>query len=239
MKISRIAIATGMCGIAGAAFAGPNVSVKYLGTGAGQTVTMTLNGNSTNVFAGQLKHNLSNAQGGYGWINGDHLTYCTDLTQYVTSSTKTYTIENIENMPGNSPMGVTKADAIRGLFAAANGAQAAANASADYATAFQLAVWEIVTDGAGASITASSFTSGNFKAKKTNGNALSGNVVSIAANLYSSAVLFVQAHSSTDQIIGVASNSYQDQLIQVPTPGAAALAGIGGLLIAGRRRRSV
>ncbi|MGH7244677.1 MAG: hypothetical protein ACREJD_14790 [Phycisphaerales bacterium] len=238
MKIcSNIIAFAGIATIASFASAASTISVKYLGAGAGQSVTMTLNGHSSNVFAGQLKHQLSNAASGYEWLNGTHLTYCTDLTQHVTSTTKTYTVEQVENMPGSSPMGLSKADAIRGLFAVANGAQASIAASNDYATAFQLAIWEIVTDGAGASITAANFTTGNFKAKKTNGNALSSSVVNTAASLYNSARAFVQAHSTTDQILGLASGSYQDQLVQVPTPGAAALAGIGGVLVASRRRR--
>lgn len=103
MKIRSTIIAiAGIGAFASFASAGPTVDVKFLGTGAGQTVTMTLNGNSTNVFAGQLKHQLSNASSGFSWLNGIHLTYCTDLAQYVTSSTKTYTIEAIENMPGSS-----------------------------------------------------------------------------------------------------------------------------------------
>ncbi|MBX3388158.1 MAG: Cys-Gln thioester bond-forming surface protein [Phycisphaeraceae bacterium] len=238
MKIRNNIIAfTGIAAFASFASAGPSISVKYLGKGAGQNVTMTLNGSSKNVFAGQLNHQLSNAAGGYGWLNGNHLTYCTDLTQYVTSTTKTYTIEQIEIMPGSSPMGQAKADAIRALFVAANGAQAIAATSNDYATAFQLAIWEIVTDGPSASITASSFTTGNFRAKKTNGSALSSGVVSIATNLYATAMSYLQTGGSSNQVLGIASGSYQDQLVQVPTPGAAALAGLGGLLVAGRRRR--
>lgn len=239
MKINQFTIASviAAAAFASVASAAPTISVKYLGKGAGQSVTMTLNGNSKNVFAGQLNHQLSNAAAGFAWLNGNHLTYCTDLAQYVTSSTKTYTIEQVENMPGSSPMGLAKADAIRGLFAVANGAQASIAASNDYATAFQLAIWEIVTDGPTASLTASNFSTGNFRAKKTNGSALSSSVVSIATNLYAAAMSFVQSNESTDQILGIASGSYQDQLVQVPAPGCAALAGIGGLLVAGRRRR--
>lgn len=238
MKFRSTIIAfAGIAAVASFASAAPTISVKYLGKGAGQNVTMTLNGNSTNVFAGQLKHELSNASAGYSWLNGTHLTYCTDLMQYVTSSTKTYTIEQVENMPGSSPMGLAKADAIRALFAVANGAQADAGASNDYATAFQLAIWEIVTDGPSSSLTASNFTSGNFRAKKTNGSALSNSVVSFATNLYASAMSFLQTSNSTNQILGIASGTNQDQLVRVPAPGCAALAGVGGLLIARRRRR--
>lgn len=235
-KNSIIALA-GLAAIAAAASAAPTVSVKYLGTGQGQNVNITFNGNSQNVFAGQLRHLLTNASAGYEWINGEHRTYCTDLYQYVTSSTKTYTIEQVQNMPGASPMGIAKADALRALFAVANANVDTINASNDYATGFQLAIWEIVTDYSGSfAMNASSFTSGNFKAKKTNGSALSSGVVSVASSAYNAAMNFLQTNGQSTDLLGIASGTAQDQLIRVPTPGALALAGFGGLLCTRRRR---
>lgn len=236
-KNSIIAFA-GIAAFAALASAAPTVSVKYLGTGQGQNVSITFNGNTTNVFAGQLRHQLSNASAGYEWINGEYRTYCTDLYQYVTSSTKTYTIEQIQNMPGASPMGMAKADAIRALFAVANANVDTINASNDYATGFQLAIWEIVTDYSGANfaINSSSFTNGGFKAKRTNGSALTSGVVSAASSAYNAAMNYLQTNGQSSNLLGIASGSYQDQLIKVPTPGVLTLAGLGGLLCTRRRR---
>ena len=239
MKIRNCIAFTAAAAFASIASAGPSITVKYLGKGAGQDVNITFNGNSTNVFAGQLNHQLSNAGGGYGWLNGNHLTYCTDLSQYVTSSPKTYTIEDVKDIPGNAPMGQAKADALRALFAVAGGNQSVSTTSNDYATAFQLTVWEIVTDYNSSSfaINAASFTSGNFRAKKTGGSALSSSIVNTATSLYNAATSFLQTNGSSTELLGIASSSYQDQLVRVPAPGAALLAGFGGL-IATRRRRA-
>lgn len=235
-KNSIIALA-GIATIAAVASAAPTVSVKYLGTGKGQSLSINFNGNSQNVFVGQLRHQLSNASAGYEWINGEHRTYCTDLYQYVTSTTKTYTIEQIENMPGSNPMGVAKADAIRALFAIADANVDTINASNDYATGFQLAIWEIVTDFSGSfAMNANSFTTGNFKAKKTNGSALTSSVVSVASSAYNAALNYLQTNGQSTTVLGVAHCDNQDQLIRVPTPGALALAGFGGLLCTRRRR---
>ena len=235
-KNSIIAFA-GIAAIAALASAAPTVSVKYLGTGKGQNVSINFNGNSQNVFAGQLRHQLSNASAGYEWLNGEHRTYCTDLYQYVTGSTKTYTIEQVENMPGSSPMGQAKADAIRALFAVANANVASIDASNDYATGFQLAIWEIVSDYSGTfSMNANSFTSGQFKAKRTNGSALTASVVNVAASAYNAAMSYLQSNGESTTLLGIASGTSQDQLIMVPSPGVLTLAGLGGLLCTRRRR---
>lgn len=237
MNKNSIIAVVGISIIAGVASAAPTVSVKYLGTGKGQNVSINFNGNNQNLFVGQLRHLLSNASAGYEWLNGEHRTYCTDLYQYVTSTTKTYTIEQIESMPGASPMGLAKANAIRAMFAVADANVATINASNDYATGFQLAIWEIVTDFSGSfAMNANSFTSGNFKAKHTNGSALTSSVVSVASSAYNAAMNYLQTNGQTTTLLGISSGTSQDQLIQVPSPGVLTLAGLGGLLCTRRRR---
>jgi hypothetical protein len=237
MTKNSIIAFVGIAAIAAVASAAPTVSVKFLGTGKGQNLSINFNGNNQNVFVGQLRHQLSNASAGYEWINGEHRTYCTDLYQYVTTTTKTYTIEQIENMPGSNPMGLAKANAIRALFAVADANVDNINASNDYATGFQLAIWEIVTDYSGSfAMNANSFTTGNFKAKKTSGSALTSGVVSVATAAYNAALNYLQTNGQSTTVIGVSHCDNQDQLIKVPTPGVLTLAGLGGLLCTRRRR---
>jgi len=231
---SITAIALFAAATASTAFGAATGNVKFDGTGSGQNVKITYNGNTSTVFAGQLKHTLSGATGQYAYTNKQWLTYCTDLSQYVTSSAKVYTFDTLPNMPGNAPMGAAKAEAIQNLFNFANGAQVAANITADYATAFQLAVWEIVTDYTGnASLNGLSLNSGNFKAKNTSGNTLSNSITNIFNTLVAGAM---NPALTSVQVVGVSSNSYQDQIFQVPAPGSLALAGLGTLMLTRRRK---
>lgn len=235
MKTAALFAVVAAAACAGSAFAAATVNVKFNGTAAGQNVQVSYFGSTKNVFAGQLKHTLSGATGSYAWTNKQWLTYCTDLAQYVTSSTKSYTFDTLPNMPGNAPMGADKAQVVQNLFNFANGAQVATGITGDYAAAFQLAVWEIVTDYSPSnSLAGLSLTSGNFKAKNTSGGALSSNITNIFNTMMAGAF---SSMSTSVQVLGVSSCDYQDQIFQVPAPGSLALLGLGGLCM--KRRRSV
>lgn len=238
MKIRTAAVAVvATLVLAGAAQAAPTVNVKFLGTGAGQNVRLTYKNNTLNVFAGQLRHELSNASAGYGWINGQHRTYCSDLDQYVTSTAKNYTIADVSALPGAAPMGNAKADLIRALYAFSAGQEISTSAANDYATAFQLAVWEIVTDGTPVnSVSGSLLTGGQFQARTTGNNTLSSSIVTKFTSLMNGALSMFNPSSGNDDVLGVTSGTYQDQLLVVPAPGPLALAALGCFAIARRRR---
>ncbi|HLO42268.1 MAG TPA: Cys-Gln thioester bond-forming surface protein [Phycisphaerales bacterium] len=226
-----------------AAFVASNASadfanVKYVGTGKGSNVKMTIGGTTKDVFAGQLKHQISGATGDYAVLNGTKVTFCTDLLQYVSSSTTQYEFVPVSSVPMSAPMGADKAKAIQDMYNGASGAQLASNVSDDFATAFQLAVWEVVTDyNKNVGVASVGLASGQFKAKKTNGNALSSGVM----NAFNTLIGYIgQASNNNVKIVGMANNHAQDQIVEgqtyVPAPGAAALASLG-LLLAGKRRR--
>lgn len=220
--------------LAGAAQA-DTINVRFTGTGAGSNVHVASPGFSGNVFAGQLKHTLSGGTGAAAAFDGDYLTYCTDLAQHVTGSTKSYDVVSITQLPDSSPMGDAKANAIRSIYSAANSAQSVVGASNDLATAFQLAVWEIVTDfNPAASNSGLSITGGSFLATTTNGGSLSGGILSQLNTLFAAAL----AGAGGTDLVGIRSGQYQDQIlpIAVPAPGAAALASLGLLCMTGRRR---
>jgi hypothetical protein len=223
-----------VCALAPAALA-DTVTVKYLGKGKGSNVRITWNGHSENLFAGQLRHQLSDPVGptAIGLI-GEFRTFCSDLAQLVTSTPTTYSVLPVEAVPGSAPMGTDVAAAIRALYASAGFTAVLATASNDYATAFQLAIWELISDyNPGMGPASLSLTSGNFSATKTDGSPLSSSITSLANGFLSS---LSAALPSSHQLLGLSSGTAQDQLVLIPTPGALAVVGLGGLLVARRRR---
>ncbi|MCE7975360.1 MAG: PEP-CTERM sorting domain-containing protein [Leptolyngbya sp. PLA1] len=226
------AIAT-TCGLASAGV----VTVQYTGTGQGRTVHVASPEFNGNVFAGQLKHTISGGLGDDAEYNGNHLTFCTDLSQRVTSTPRTYEIVGLDDMPNSTPMGGAKADAIRKMYDFAGGSQLLGTTSTDLGAAFQLAVWEIITDynpsifGGNLSV-----TSGSFRATKTDGSSLWTGVQTQLAALLGAAT--TEGNGST-HLAGIRSTGYQDQIVPIPAPGSAVLAGLGLVCLTGRRRNTV
>jgi MYXO-CTERM domain-containing protein len=210
------------------------INVRFTGTGQGHSVKIVSAAYTGNVFAGQLEHQLTNGTGDASALNGTWLTYCVDLSQHVTSTTQVYTVVPVSQMPDSSPMGLAKAEAIRRMYAFANGAQSMTSTSDDMAAAFQLALWEVVTDFNPALPNNNlNVTAGGFKATKTDGSALWSGTQSYLNSLFGAVGTEGDA---VVQIIGISNGSAQDQIVPVPTPGALALAGLGGLCVSRRRR---
>jgi len=211
------------------------VDMRFEGTGSGQSVRVT-NGSSTfNVFAGQLRHFLSNGTGVAANLRGEMITYCSDLSQYVSRDTQRYTVQALALAPAGNAMGADKARAIASIYDYAMGFQLTSSTSNDMAAAFQLAVWEIVTDfnpSLGAS--SLSLSTGGFRATQTNGASIWSSVQSILNGYLSAAN---NSSFGPSNIAAISSGSFQDQLVTIPAPGPAALAGVGLLMIGKRRRR--
>ncbi len=235
-RVIIAAIATAAA--AGSAFA-DSVDVKFVGTGQGRSIKFDLNGQRQNVFAGQLKHNFSNGDGVGAELNGDILTYCTDLLERVSGSTNRFDVVEVETAPG-TPMGIERANALRDIYVYAGGAQNASNANRDFTAAFQIAVWEIVSDFNGMLGRSSlDVESGAFEAYRTDGSTLSSAIRGHLSDLFD-AIGTMGARSDGMGLYAVVNDGKQDQLVEmrmVPLPSAAGLGFAGLLGVSGFRRR--
>lgn len=214
------------------------VTMQFVGVGSARVVRATIGSTSVNCYAGQLLHTFSNGNGAASVLNNStRVTFCTDLTQEVTSGGATYTVAPIANLPQSSGwpnMGATRAQGVYDLYAAAAGQQNASNADADFAAAFQIALWEIAYDYNG-SVSSLNLGAGNVRICNTNGNALSGTLLADVNLLFSQ----IGAHVAQQGLIGLASDCAQDQIVQiqaVPLP-AALPTGLAGLGLAAVIRR--
>lgn len=216
------------------------VDMKFTGTGKGSNVKVTLTNNTFNVFAGQLKHTMQNGTGTGANLSGNYITFCSDLYETVTSSYKTYTLTDLNNLPDSSPMGFARAGAIWNIYQAFGSSALNTNANNDLAAAFQIAIWEIATDfNPNTGLSSLNVNSGSFKAVQTNGNALTGAIATNLNNIFNAAVANVSADPSLF-LTGLMHSTAQDQIVAttttIPTPATGALAALG-LLCMGRRRR--
>ena len=224
------------------------VNMGFTGTKAGQSLRITAGDLWTrNLHVGQLEHEISNATGVNAALNGRHLTYCADLLQTVTRDRSTeYELVDVAEIPktqdANSAMGNARAAALQSLYSAYGQAATTQGANRDLAAAFQLLVWEIVSDfdaSAGNNgLDSISLTSGFFSATKRNGSAINGGLL----NQFNTLTQAIDDGTTFPTLFGLANGDAQDQLIIgpptiIPTPGAMAIVGLAAIGTASRRRR--
>lgn len=213
------------------------IDLRYTGHGHGRNAKVNLNGNARDVFAGELFHELSNGTGSGIQFNGQTLTtFCPDLTETVTDSGATYSIVSITDLPtsgGQPPMGADKAQAIADIFPASDGSAMVGSSADDFFSAFQILIWEIVSDyNVGEGISSVNLDHGSLVVTKTDGNPLSSGVMTEFNNLVGQ----IGSGGVVGQMVGFANDGSQDQMFRVPTPGTLAISALGAL-VATRRRR--
>ncbi len=233
MKTSRLAAVFAVAGLALAASADV-VEMKFTGAGQGRNVKVTIGDKSMSVFAGQLKHSILSGTGLGADLVGDHLTYCTDLYEYVKSSPTNYTIVTLPEMPDSSPMGFARAGGLYDLADWAGSQPFDPAVSKDFAAAFQIAIWEIVSDYDPSVGRASlDVTAGALKVKDTGGGPLSSGISGHLTAMFDA----VGSDSARRGLVGLRSFGAQDQIAVIPAPGPLTLAA-GGLFLAVPRRRT-
>lgn len=203
------------------------VDLSYLGGGKGLSVSVAGPGRSGAVFAGQLVHAFSNGSGvASGWT-GSHITFCTELAEVVSTSSVEYTVEDVADVPAPGPgMGADRAQALRDLYAAANGAQFGTDNL--QAAAFQVALWELAFDFDLGETTAD-LNGGAFKVTSTSTG------VRMQAEAWLNTALANYGLASTG-LVGLSRSGKQDQIFLVPLPAPVALGLAGLVAVAGMRR---
>ncbi|MEN0020483.1 MAG: hypothetical protein AAF747_06340 [Planctomycetota bacterium] len=234
LKTAATAVAL-FAGLASAQSLG-TVDMKFTGTADGRNVRVTANGETMRVFAGQLKYNVSSGTGFGASLVGNQLTFCTDLFERVNRSTRPH------DLVAGVPTAAMTSDAVAMVsnLVAVAGQQAFTTTDDDFAAAFQLAVWEVVTemDGVGGELDRDavefSLDGGDFVARASNGSPLSSDITSQAQLFLNQAAVL---EGSLPVIIATNDGS-QDQMFLQTVPAPAALATLGfGLLLKPRRRK--
>lgn len=232
-KTRIVAAAAALAAFSGAASA-DIVTMKYVGAGSGQNIKFRLNGGSEqHVFAGQLRHNISSGTGIAEDWTGEHILYCTDIYEYVATSYKPFTITGLESAPNSKPMGTQTAQALYDVFNAFSDVALMIGAGNEFAAAFQVAIWEIVTDfNPDVGVSSLNLDSGGFKLTQVNGSSSrSTSFTSAISSIFGA--IGTESHSN---LLALSASGSQDQLFYVPAPGPLALAGAGALMLARRRR---
>lgn len=216
---------------AGAAWADDTVEVRYIGEGIGRLITLSgsqVGGQSFQFQIGQQVIECRNGVGEGTFLNGTFPSFCTDLGQGDWGGFQTFKVAPLADAPLPGPsMGGAKAQAIADAWFAAAGQQFT---NADYAAGLQMLIWDIIYDFDGTQASVSP-TTGSVRFS------------SVAAYFATDVSIFnaLRAHIGDnvpiDGIRALTHPDFQDQIAVIPAPGAAGLAAVGLIVLAGRRRR--
>lgn len=225
---------------AGSTARAETLSMIFDSAASGTTVSYTLGGNAASTIPGPYYWNsVPPPNSGPPAF----ATMCIELTQGIPGGALGFTVVN----PSTSPTinSQAKADALLALYGnfynTAWNDPTTANSDTSY-RAFQLAIWEIVTDGAGSPtnrLTTGSFQSSDGAAALAQAMLLS-TLSNVAAGMANFATQF-----PNQELVALVSDSAQDQLLVrpkkttvsiVPTPPGLVLAGMGMVVLLGRAR---
>jgi hypothetical protein len=206
--------------------------------GAGLNVSALIGSHTESVWAGQSLTSLSNWSGSAGGEYGARMTFALEPFGTRGNSSEVFTVRSVASaLGGSGSVNNQRATAIDRMYSWADGLQLTADTSNTFAAAFQLAVWEVANDyNPSVGRSSLSFDSGAFRSSLT-GSSWSNSQIRGSASLLFDSILF--PNSGNGSVLALTKECYQDRLVwdAVPTPGTAAIAGVG-LVMIGKRRRS-
>jgi len=222
-KMLSLAIVAGFASFAGA----DTVSLQFEGVSQGRNVGIAEHHDDFfNVFAGSVIHNVDGVRA---------VTYCIDPDQWAQTGTANFERETLESAFSDRSDTEAKAWAVAELADVAGPVIWTESVDRDLASAFQLAIWEIVLDyDSEHGARSLDLRHGSFRAAGTDGSHLSSGVLDNYNDLVG-ALSFEQ--TSTGGYEAYTNSRYQDFMGQVPTPGTAVLGLMALPMIASRRRR--
>ncbi|RMH13806.1 MAG: hypothetical protein D6695_03020 [Planctomycetota bacterium] len=225
-SIMKTAAIVSCFGLFAAVASADTVEMQFGGVLQGHNVSIRVNeGRQYNVFAGSILHN----------IDGERtVTYCIDPDQWASTGTNTFERTILTDALSSRPYGEEKAHAVAELAHFAGEDIWSEHASRDLASAFQLAVWEVILDFDPNDGTDSlNLNRGAFRASGKGNSHMPGAISNLVDQMFGS-LQFGQ--SNPHQFAAFTNERYQDFMTQVPAPGAAALALMGLPLLATRKR---
>ncbi len=203
------------------------VSFQFAGVSRGNNVGIAVNGGSyQNVFSGSVIHNIDGQR---------TVTFCIDPDQYAQKGTTVFERESLADALSHRGGALAKAWAIAEMAHAAGPDIWTETADKNLASAFQIAVWEVVMDlDAEIGLSSLSLSGGAFKAQGTSNSSLSSGVSSIVNQLFGS-ISFDSM--KLGKFEAYTNSAHQDFMTMVPAPGSMLLSLAALPLIATRRRK--
>lgn len=223
--------------------AATSLDIQYLGVDSLGTYHIRVDGSNKHVYAGRMTYRVDSGSHGSFTPGTSFYSFCVDLDQLVKSEPKPYDVHTngagdglgIDDLAADTGgMGETRAKALSYLFL--NHFEDAVSGSDRKASAFQLAVWEIIYEGTDSeSLGTLNINQGDFKVTGGNDDAIDD-----AQDLLDEIAGLDGAFGDiSNLLVGFGSTQYQDQLtlIPLPAPVLMGLAGFGLAAVARRRMR--
>lgn len=211
------------------------VDLRFVGFGSGKAIQYEQAGQVVTTFAGQRMYEVSGGTGSLGGLSGTVATFGSSVMgNSIPLRNVEYAATPVDQMWGREgigEIGQIRSSAIGDIYSFAAGRQLELNA--DFAAAFQVAIWEVIADydldGGAASLDASA---GSATFLMGDGSGLSAGIVSHLAEMFGAI-----GSSNSSGLFGLSGPGGGGEFLVVPLPTSGAMGGLALMLLASRRRR--